>query len=73
MAIVLDEFYPPFSTYQDGTWKTPRGEQIWIKDGKLHRDDGPAFIDEFGSHTEWYKNGKPHRIDGPACEIKFID
>lgn len=39
----------------------------WYKNGKLHREDGPA-IEWKNGNKEWYKNGKPHRIDGPALE-----
>lgn len=34
---------------------------------KLHREDGPAAINEYGSKF-WLKNGKLHREDGPAIE-----
>ena len=41
------------------------GTQKWYKDGKLHREDGPAVI--IGSiRQEWYRNGELHREDGPA-------
>ena len=35
------------------------------KNGQLHRDDGPAVIDEDG-YKAWFKNGNLHRVDGPA-------
>ena len=35
------------------------------KDGKPHREDGPAIIDADG-RKEWYQNGEYHREDGPA-------
>jgi hypothetical protein len=35
--------------------------------GQLHRVDGPAFEDSFGSGV-WYQNGEYHRDDGPAFE-----
>lgn len=53
-------------------------EEWWV-DGKLHRDDGPAFIEidnrviYYGNNNRedkntysWYKNGLKHRIDAPA-------
>lgn len=44
----------------------PEGDVFWInKDGKLHRDNGPAVIWYTGI-KEWYKNGLRHREDGPA-------
>ena len=43
------------------------GRKEWYKDGKLHRDDGPAIECADGS-KHWYKDGKLHRDDGPAIE-----
>lgn len=37
------------------------------KEGKLHRDDGPAVEDADG-HKFWYKENKLHRDDGPVIE-----
>jgi hypothetical protein len=37
----------------------------WMKNGLLHREDGPAVINSEGDQ-EWYINGKRHREDGPA-------
>lgn len=45
--------------YQDEHKKT------WYKDGKPHREDGPAVIWNFGA-TYWWFEGKLHRDDGPA-------
>lgn len=43
-----------------------RGNIMWYKDlGKLHREDGPAYIRVDGSKA-WFLNGKRHRLDGPA-------
>lgn len=36
----------------------------WYKEGKLHREGGPAR--EHGESKFWYKEGKLHRLDGPA-------
>lgn len=35
--------------------------------GKLHREDGPAFIDTNGNKA-WCYDGKFHRENGPAIE-----
>ncbi len=35
------------------------------KDGKLHRDDGPAWIEPNGTQI-WVQHGEYHRDDGPA-------
>jgi hypothetical protein len=43
-------------------------DKVWYKDGKLHREDGPAFEYVDGS-TFWYLNGECHRTDGPALEL----
>ena len=41
------------------------GTQLWYKDDKYHRTDGPAAI--WADDTQfWYKDGKLHRTDGPA-------
>jgi hypothetical protein len=44
------------------------GMVVWYKNGKQHRDKGPATILENGSKG-WFKNDKLHRIDGPAVEL----
>jgi len=41
------------------------GAKRWYRDGKLHREDGPAI--EWASGTkEWCRDDKLHREDGPA-------
>ena len=42
------------------------GAQYWYRDGKPHRDNGPAVIFADGAQY-WYRDGKLHRDDGPAC------
>lgn len=42
-------------------------KEMWIKDGKRHREDGPAIIYTNGTII-WYLNGEKHRIGGPAVE-----
>jgi hypothetical protein len=47
----------------------------WLKDGKLHRDDGPATIErdaKTGVVTceYWIKDGKQDRTGGPAVIIR---
>jgi len=41
------------------------GNKRWYLNGKLHREDGPAFVYPDGIEV-WYLNGKHHREDGPA-------
>ena len=40
---------------------------IHMKDGKIHRDGGPAIMLVDG-HKEWWCDGQPHRLDGPAIQ-----
>jgi len=43
------------------------GTKRWYRDGRCHRDDGPAV--EYPDGTKfWYHNGLYHRTDGPAVE-----
>jgi len=43
------------------------GKKHWFKNGRLHREDGPAK--EFPNGEKfWLQNGQLHRVDGPACE-----
>jgi hypothetical protein len=43
-----------------------RGNEWWPKrNGKYHREDGPAVV-WVGGPNEWFYNGTRHRIDGPA-------
>ena len=43
------------------------GTKQWYRDGKLHREDGPA-IEYADGGKAWCKNGEYHREDGPAIE-----
>lgn len=51
----------------DGLEEFPDGMQIWTKNDRLHREDGPAVTYPDGTRA-WYKNGRLHREDGPAVE-----
>ncbi len=42
-------------------------EEEWYYNGKLHRENGPAFIAHNGNKY-WYQHGQLHREDGPAIE-----
>jgi len=50
---------PEINKYGDKFWRN--------KEGKLHREDGPAVEFAHGSKL-WYLNDKCHRDDGPAVE-----
>ena len=53
-----------------GIVEYPDGDKIWYKDGRRHRENGPAC--EYADGTKhWYKEGKCHREVGPAVE--FLD
>jgi len=41
------------------------GTRQWFKNGKQHREDGPAHENPDGTKF-WIVNGLRHRIDGPA-------
>jgi len=50
--------------------------EAWRKDGKLHREDGPALVERYPDGTvieQWYRNGKLHREDGPAWVRRYPD
>ena len=51
----------------DGLTVRLDGTQMWLKDGKLHRDgDKPALVWADNVIRVWYQHGKIHRIDKPA-------
>ncbi len=43
------------------------GTKIWRRDGKLHREDGPAVERPDGT-KQWWLDGQQHREGGPAVE-----
>ena len=43
------------------------GSKYWYLNGKLHREDGPAYEGSSGTKG-WYLNGLCHREDGPAVK-----
>ena len=52
--------------------KIPNGKQvingsttIWVRNGKKHRETGPAEVHRDG-YEAWFKDGIPHRLNGPA-------
>ena len=50
---------------------TEKEKVCWYKDGKLHREDGPAIEWSFGT-KEWWVAGNRHRLDGPAVEAEKV-
>lgn len=59
--------YQPTET--DTVVKIDKGEAMWYRNGKLHREGGPA-IEESSGFRAWYLNDKRHREDGPAVEFR---
>jgi large subunit ribosomal protein L20 len=43
------------------------GDKYWYKEGKYHREDGPA-VEWANGNKEWWFEGELHRLDGPAFE-----
>jgi len=41
------------------------GNKRWLKNGKRHKEDGPAIEWQNGDKS-WYIDGLRHRDDGPA-------
>jgi hypothetical protein len=50
-----------------GVAEYPNGTKHWYKEGKLHREDGPA-VEWIIGYKEWWVEGLRHRTDGPAIE-----
>lgn len=44
------------------------GTKEYYQDGKLHREDGPAYENIY-ARREWFLYGDRHRIDGPAIVL----
>lgn len=47
-------------------------EKRFLKEGKIHREDGPA-VECWNGKKEWWIEGKLHREDGPAVEYSNGD
>jgi hypothetical protein len=59
--------YKDMSSDFTGIVEHNSGDKAWWKNGKRHRENGPAI--EFSSGAKsWWINGKCHRDDGPAVE-----
>ncbi len=64
---VKAEWYSNERNLPDGSYIDKHGDVCYVKNGRIHRDDGPAIVRDNGNKF-WYKNGKQHREDGPAEE-----
>lgn len=54
------------------TWSTSNKliEEVYYKNYKVHREDGPAYIHYGTKVKQWLYKGKLHRLDGPAIEAE---
>lgn len=52
---------------KNGVTVSDDGTKIWYRDGKRHRDDGPAIEQPDGTKM-WLVNDDFHRIGGPAID-----
>lgn len=50
---------------KNGMTVSDGGTRVWRKNGRTHRDDGPAVENPDGT-LMWYWHGQLHRDDGPA-------
>ena len=57
---------------RNGIYEIENLGTYYVVNGKLHREDGPAFENIFG-YKEWHINGKRHRLDGPAIKSKIYE
>lgn len=46
--------------------------EYWVNN-QLHRDNGPALIENNGRRFRWYQNGKLHRENGPAMIASYTE
>ncbi len=52
----------------DGSYVDRNDSVCYTKNGKFHREDGPA-IEYYNGDKCWYRNGEIHREDGPSIEF----
>lgn len=50
------------------TFNEPDGGKLYLVDGQMHREDGPAI--DRANEKEWYVKGLLHRENGPARMFK---
>lgn len=48
------------------SFSSMNGVMEWKLNGKLHRKDGPAFINDNIPEKAWLQHGELHRMGGPA-------
>jgi hypothetical protein len=57
---------------KNGKITYPDGSQEWYKDGKVHREDGPAVIETDG-YQYWYLNGREYTKEEFDKQTKTCD
>ncbi len=57
---------------KNGKITYPDGCQEWYKDGKVHREDGPAVIETDG-YQYWYLNGREYTKEEFDKQTKTCD
>ena len=62
-VVTLVERHPSGGYDQVMTFAT--GSISYLRDGALHREDGPAHVDPSGAQT-WLQHDREHRDSGPA-------
>lgn len=67
MPMRPEDFDHPVFDGESQRFTKDDGSEEWMRDGKLHRVDGPATLWPDGTR-KWYFDGKLHREDGPAVE-----
>jgi hypothetical protein len=56
-------------SFDDGVTLEVHGSTLFfLKDGELHREDGPAVQNTTSGYQAWCVNGLRYREDGPAVE-----
>jgi hypothetical protein len=57
-------------SFDNGVTLEVHGSTLFFrKDGKLHREDGPAVQNTTTGYQAWWVHGLRHREDGPAVEL----
>lgn len=66
---------PKVTKLPNGGKRLEHDRAIWYidKEGRLHREDGPAMISKLSKLEQWFIRGKFHRDDGPAHIDNFVE
>ena len=56
---------------ENGLYVDEYGNKSWYKNGKMHREDGPAVIETDGS-KEWFINGVEYSEEGWKEKVKSL-